>query len=101
MHEDRLPVPTVLAVAGMLGHVGIHHEPMCRRVPEPRGLVGLHVAEGPPAARRTGHVGVNRTVDVGDHCTTPVTGTHRTRHPVILAHPRPPYLDTSGPKPDP
>lgn len=54
VHEHQLPITAVAAVAGVLGHVGVHDHPAHRRVAELGQLVGLLLAEGPPAAGALG-----------------------------------------------
>jgi hypothetical protein len=63
--EHRLPVATVAALAGMLGHVGVDHHAVCGRVAKALRLVGLQLAECLPATRGAWDVFVHRSVDIG------------------------------------
>ena len=81
MHEDRLPVASVAAVAGVLRHVRVHDEAVRRRIAEAQGFVGLNLTKEPPTARGTRHILVDRTCDVRDDCTAA-----RTRRQLARRH---------------
>ncbi|MBV8996684.1 MAG: hypothetical protein JO287_23940 [Pseudonocardiales bacterium] len=46
MNEDGFAVAAVAAVARVLRHVGIDHQPVGRPIAEPLRFIGLYLAEG-------------------------------------------------------
>ncbi len=56
--KHRLSVAAVSAISGMLGHVGIDDETMCRRIPKAERLVGLDLPEDLPAPRSARDIAV-------------------------------------------
>ena len=70
MHEHRLPVAAVGAVARVLGHVTVGDETVSAMAAEALQLVCLQRRESRPAPRRAGHVDVHEPIDVRDQCVT-------------------------------
>jgi hypothetical protein len=79
--RPRLAIAAVGPVAWVLCHVGVYDVSVSRRVAKALHLVGLRLTERDPTARRSGHVGVDRPVNVGRHCTA-----LRTRLRFVLLH---------------